>query len=207
MKKFMLLMACVAILCSCGGGESKSQPQEESKQLPASSLTLKGKHASMFKVSGDTYTVRLVNTDDGWQIRVKVNLELKTSYTDLRDCKLYEQEMSSVYGNLLNSSDVEISSLDVTSDDWDALVMEEAGAEGTISMKTYSYHHYGYEEAKAMFDKVVSVELTGIELKEAKKSSSGSSSILDDDTRDAMQDAKELIEMEGQLLNALGGLL
>ena len=64
MKKLLLLFACVAVLCACGGSssqtEEKSKPAEETKKLPASSLILKGKHAKLFKLAGADYKVNLV---------------------------------------------------------------------------------------------------------------------------------------------------
>ena len=55
MKKLLVLIVCAVMLCACGG--SKPQSKEESKTLPASSVVLKGKHAKLFKVAGNSYTI------------------------------------------------------------------------------------------------------------------------------------------------------
>lgn len=203
MKKTLFLLACIIMLCACGGSK---QPQEESKTLPVSSISLKGKHAGMFKVSGDSYKVNLVQTDDGWQVRAKFVLANKKSYEQLGDKAKYEREISNVYGQLVSESDVELSSLDMSSDDWDMLVAEEIDAEQEFSVKTYSYHHYSYEKAKEIFDKVAGIQLSGIELEEADEETI-SSSIFDNDTREAMEDVQDLLEAEGKMLNALQQML
>lgn len=114
MKKFLLMIACATLMCACGGKPSSSQqPTDEAKSLDASTLTMRGKHANLFKVAADTYKVMLVQTNDGWQVRIKVPLTLKTEFKQLKDYKKYERELSSVYGNLLNTSEVELESLDL----------------------------------------------------------------------------------------------
>ena len=75
MKKFLLMIACATLMCACGGKTSSSQqPTDEAKSLDASTLTMRGKHANLFKVSTDTYKVMLVQANDGWQVRIKVPL-------------------------------------------------------------------------------------------------------------------------------------
>ncbi len=196
-------MACAAVLCACGGS-SKPQPTEESKTLGASSLVLKGKHAKLFRLAEDSYKVSLVNTNDGWQVMVKMTLANNSTYEKVKDKKNYEPELSNVYGKLLNSSDVEIETLDLDTEDFENLIAEEVDEQAVVSGHTYSYHHFSYEDAKSMYDKIVAVELSGIELE---KSSMGSDSILDDDDvqelKDAAETAGKILEAEKDLLNAL----
>ena len=209
MKKFLLMIACASLMCACGGKTSSSQqPTDEAKSLDASTLTMRGKHANLFKVSADTYKVMLVQTNDGWQVRIKVPLTLKTEFKQLKDYKKYERELSSVYGNLLNVSEVELESLDLDESEWDVLLQEGAETETSITGQTWSYKSYSYADAKSIYDRVAAVELTGIELEEAEETTS--SSIFEDedleDVKAATEDMMEILEAEAELINALGGL-
>ena len=209
MKKFLLMIACASLMCACGGKTSSSQqPTDEAKSLDASTLTMRGKHANLFKVSADTYKVMLVQANDGWQVRIKVPLSLKTEFKQLKDYKKYERELSSVYGNLLNVSEVELESLDLDESEWDVLLQEGGETETSITGQTWSYKSYSYADAKSIYDRVAAVELTGIELEEAEETTS--SSIFEDedleDVKAATEDMMEILEAEAELLNALGGL-
>lgn len=196
MKKILLLIACIATLCACGSSQPKEQ--EESKMLDASTIVLKGKHANMFCVA-NPYRVSLVKTDDAWQVRAKVTIKNKKTYNQLADKNKYECEMSGIYGNLLSSNDVELSSLNVPSEDWDMLLAEDVNAQQDIAMKTYNYEHYPYEKAKEIYDKVAAIQLSGIELQEAENDSF----LSDEDVQDVMEDVQKLLETEGQMINAL----
>ena len=208
MKRVISLIACVAMLyaCACGGGK-KPVPTEETKSLPASSLVLKGKHAKMFKPGEDDYKVGLVQTNDGWQVRVKMTLALAMTCNQLKDYKNYEQEITGIYGRLLNSSEVEIESLNMDDvDELECLPEDDIDDDAEISGHTWDYLHYSYEKAKEIFDKTVAVEISGLELNKKGKGSS-SSSLFDSETKDDLNDVKGLIEAEGELLEALTGLL
>lgn len=196
MKKILLLIACIATLCACGSSQPKEQ--EESKMLDASTIVLKGKHANMFCVA-NPYRVSLVKTDDAWQVRAKVTIKNKKTYNQLADKNKYECEMSGIYGNLLSSNDVELSSLNVPSEDWDMLLAEDVNAQQDIAMKTYNYEHYPYEKAKEIYDKVAAIQLSGIELQEAENDSF----LSDEDVQDVMEDVQKILETEGQMINAL----
>lgn len=200
MKKIITLFACVAMLCACG---SKPQPPEESKSLPASSLVLKGKHAKLFKLAEDSYSVLLVKVDDDWQVRVKMTIVNQTPFTQIKDCKNYEREIKGPYGELLNSSDVELETLDMNRSDWNDLIQEDEQSQATISGKTWGYKHMGYEKAKELFDKTVAVQISGLELEPAKKKSD---KLIDDETQEAIDDMKDLLKTEGEMLNALKDL-
>lgn len=209
MKKFLLMIACASLMCACGGKTSSSQqPTDEAKSLDASTLTMRGKHANLFKMSADTYKVMLVQANDGWQVRIKVPLSLKTEFKQLKDYKKYERELSSVYGNLLNVSEVELESLDLDESEWDVLLQEGGETETSITGQTWSYKSYSYADAKSIYDRVAAVELTGIELEEAEETTS--SSIFEDedleDVKAATEDMMEILEAEAELINALGGL-
>lgn len=210
MKKFLLMIACATLMCACGGKTSSSQqPTDEAKSLDASTLTMRGKHANLFKVAADTYKVMLVQTNDGWQVRIKVPLTLKTEFKQLKDYKKYERELSSVYGNLLNTSEVELESLDLDESEWDVLLQESAETETSITGQTWSYKGFSHEYAKSIYDKVAGVELTGIELEEAEEEEITSSIFEDEDLKEvkkATEDMMEILEAEAELINALGGL-
>ena len=207
-----VVILIIAIVSTCSSGsssksseEKETAQKEEFKTLPASSLILKGKHAKLFKLADDTYKVSLVQSNNGWQVRVKMTIANKSTYSQFKDKKIYSSELGSVYGKLLNSSDVEIESLDMDEGDWNTLFEEEVDAEAEVKGTTYSYHNYNYETAKSMFDKTVAVELSGIELEKAKKENT-SSKLLDDDTQETLDDVKDIIKTEKELLDALGGL-
>ena len=212
MKKFLLMIACASLMCACGGKTSSSQqPTDEAKSLDASTLTMRGKHANLFKVAADTYKVMLVQTNDGWQVRIKVPLTLKTEFKQLKDYKKYERKLSSVYGNLLNTSEVELESLDLDESEWDVLLQESAETETSITGQTWSYKGFSHEYAKSIYDKVAGVELTGIELEEAEEEEEEiTSSIFEDEdlkeVKKATEDMMEILEAEAELINALGGL-
>ena len=210
MKKFLLMIACATLMCACGGKTSSSQqPTDETKSLDASTLTMRGKHANLFKVAADTYKVMLVQTNDGWQVRIKVPLTLKTEFKQLKDYKKYEREVSSVYGDLLNVSEVELESLDLDESEWDVLLQEGAETETFITGQTWSYKNFSYEYAKSVYDKVTAVALTDIELEEAEEEEITSSIFEDEDlkeVKEATEDMMEILEAEAELINALGGL-
>ena len=211
MKKLLLLFACVAVLCACGGSssqsEEKSKPAEESKTLPASSLILKGKHAKLFKLAGPDYKVSLVKAADDWQVRVKMTIATNTPFNKIKDYTKYEREISGPYAKLLNSSDVELENLDMNGSDWDTLLQEDEESEVTVSGKTYEYKHMSYEAAKDLFDNTVAVEIFGLELEQAKTPSATQSILGDDedlqDLKDATESAAKLLEAEKELMKAL----
>ena len=95
--------------------------------------------------------------------------------------------------------------MDLDESEWDVLLQESAETETSITGKTWSYKSYSYEDAKSIYDRVAAVELTGIELEEAEETTS--SSLFDEETEQALDDAMELLEAEAELLNDLGGLL
>ena len=207
MKKILFLTACIALLCACCGSSPK--PTEESKTLPASSLILKGKHAKLFKLSGDTYNVNLVKANDSWQVRIKMTIATNTPFAEIKNSSSFERELKGPYGKLLNSSDVELESLEMNSSDWETLIQEDEEAELSVSGNTWSYKHMGYERAKEIFDNTVAVEISGLELEPLKKESlkSATQSIMEDEDiqeiKDAAETAGKLLEAEKDLLNAL----
>lgn len=207
MKKILFLTACIALLCACGGSSPK--PTEESKTLPASSLILKGKHAKLFKLSGDTYNVNLVKANDSWQVRIKMNIATNTPFAEIKNSSSFERELKGPYGKLLNSSDVELESLEMNSSDWETLIQEDEEAELSVSGNTWSYKNMEYERAKEIFDNTVAVEISGLELEPLKKESlkSATQSIMEDEDiqeiKDATETAGKLLEAEKDLLNAL----
>ena len=204
MKKLLLFIACISLLCACGGSSSK--PTEESKTLPASSLSLKGKHAKLFKLSGDTYNVNLVKVADSWQVRIKMPIATNTPFEEIKNCENFERELKGPYGSLVNSSDVELESLEMNESDWETLLQEDDEAELTTIGKTWSYKNMSYETAKEIFDNTVAVEISGLELEPLKKESikSITESLYDDQD---MQDIKEAAETAGKLLEAEKSML
>ena len=211
MRKILLMTVCAVMLCACGGSE-KPQPTEESKTLPASALVMKGKHAKLFRLADENFKVSLVQSNDGWMVMVKMTLANNSTYEQVKDKDNYAPELSNVYGRLLSSSDVELESLDLDTENFRNLIAEDADEQAVVSGHTYSYHHYSYEQAKAMYDKTAAVELSSIELKKATAESilSNPESVFDDDDLQEVKDAAEtvgkLLEAEKGILDALGNL-
>jgi hypothetical protein len=119
----------------------------------------------------------------------------------------YEREISGPYAKLLNSSDVELENLDMNGSEWDTLLQEDEEAEVTVSGKTYEYKYMSYEAAKELFDNTVAVEISGLELEQAKTPSATQSILGDDedlqDLKDATESATKLLEAEKELMKAL----
>jgi hypothetical protein len=132
-----------------------------------------------------------------------------TPFEDIKNSENFERELECPYGKLLNSSDVELESLEMNGSDWETLLQEDEEAELTTSGKTWSYKDMSYETAKEIFDNTVAVEISGLELKPLKKESlkSATQSIMEDqdiqDLKDAAETAGKLLEAEKDLLNAL----
>lgn len=203
MKKLFLLFMCATLLCACGSSAPK--PTEESKTLPASSLVMKGKHAKLFKLAKNDYQVSLVNTNYGWQVRVKMTIANQTAFDDIKNFSNYKCELKGVYGSLINSSDVEVENLDMDESDWNDLLQEEVGEEASVSGMTWGYKRFDYESAKSIYDKTVGVQISGLELEQATKGKS--SKLIDDETQETIDEMKDIIEAEGEMLKALKGLL
>lgn len=204
MKKLLLFFMCASMLYACGG-KPESQPTEESKNLASSSVVLKGKHANLFKVDGDDCKVSLVQVGGDWQVRVKLTIANNKSYHQLSNKAKYQPEVANVRGQLLNAGDVELASLEVSTEEWNMLLAEDVDGQMEITLKTYAYQHYTYDQAKAMYDKVAGVELTNIELEKAKSGSD--ESLFDDETQKAIKDVQQILEVEGQMLDALQQLM
>ncbi|MDD6782215.1 MAG: hypothetical protein PUD89_04710 [Bacteroidales bacterium] len=211
MKKVLLFFMCASMLYACGGKPesqpTEEQPTEESKNLASSSVVLKGKHANLFQVDGDACKVNLVQVNGDWQVRVKMTIANKKSYNQLSNKAQYQPEVKKISGQLLNASDVEVSALEVPNEEWNMLLAEDVDGQMEITLKTYGYHHYTYEQAKAIYDKVAGVELTNIELEEAKAASDGVESVFDDETKKTINDVQQILEVEGQMLDALQKLM
>lgn len=211
MKKVLLFFMCASMLYACGGKSesqpTESQPTEESKNLASSSVVLKGKHANLFQVDGDACKVSLVQVGGDWQVRVKLTIANNKSYHQLSNKAKYQPEVANVRGQLLNAGDVELASLEVSTEEWNMLLAEDVDGQMEITLKTYGYHHYTYDQAKAIYDKVAGVELTNIELEEAKAASDGVESVFDDETKKTINDVQQILEVEGQMLDALQKLM
>jgi hypothetical protein len=136
-----------------------------------------------------------------------MTIATNTPFNKIKDYTKYEREISGPYAKLLNSSDVELENLDMNGSDWDTLLQEDEEAEVTVSGKTYEYKHMSYEAAKELFDNTVAVEISGLELEQAKEPSATQSLLGDDedlqDLKDATESAAKLLEAEKELMKAL----
>jgi hypothetical protein len=151
-----------------------------------------------------------VKVSEDWQVRVKMTIASNTPFEKIKNSEKFERELEGPYGKLLNSSDVELESLEMNGSDWETLIQEDEESEMAIGGKTWSYKHMAYERAKEIFDNTAAVEISGLELEPLKEESlikSATQSIYNDediqDLKDAAETAGKILEAEKDLLNAL----
>lgn len=194
-----------ALLSMCGGSGEKSsaseeQQQNESREMAASTLKLKGSHASLFKVE-EPYLLRLVKTQDkGWQVRVKINF---VKVKDI-DTKSYQQQLKCCPEMAyMDDCDVELQEGQLSSDYFNTLCAKEVGEPEEIILQPFSWDPMSYEAAKKIYDATKYVIITDMELEKVQKEGK-SSSVFDDDD---MQDVKDAAEKAGKILEAEKDLL
>lgn len=205
-------LVLVAALCSmCGGSDGKSsdsneQHQNESREMAATTLKLKGTHASLFKVD-EPYRLSLVKTpEDEWQVRLKINFAKAKSF----DEKKYQPALESCHVSFIDDFDVELTTAEYNLKDFNTLLVKEIGESEDISFHTWSYRHLSHADAKKIYDAVCGVVISNIELEELKKEDAvkkTTKSILEDDDmkdlKDAAESAEKILEAEKKLLDAL----
>ena len=135
-----------------------------------------------------------------------MTIATNTPINQIKDYMKYERKITGPYAKLLNSSDVELESLEMSSSDWETLIQEDEETEVTVSGKTWEYKHLSYETAKELFDNTVAVEISGLELQQVKENSAAQFLSDDDDLKDlkdAAETADKLLEAEKELMKAL----
>ena len=200
-----------ALLSMCSGSNDKStasnEPQNESREMAASTLKLKGSHASLFKVE-EPYLLRLVQTPDkGWQVRVKINF-IKIKEIDTRRYRLNMDccpEMA-----YIDDFDVELQQGQLSNDYFNTLCAKEVGEPEELVLQPFSWKPMSYEDAKKIYDATKSVLITDLDLEEISSKdviNEATKSIFDDDDvkelKDAAETAGKILEAEKDLLNAL----
>lgn len=206
-----VLMAALFSMCSSGSGEKKSsseeQHQNESREMAASTLKLKGSHASLFKVE-EPYLLRLVKTQDkGWQVRAKINF---VKVKDI-DTKNYQQKVKCCPEMAyMDDCDVELQEGQLSSDYFNTLCAQEVGEPEEIILQPFNWDPMSYEAAKKIYDATRYVVITDMDLDAVEKNNAlldATKSILEDDDVQELQDAAEtagkLLEAEKELLDAL----
>ncbi len=204
----------IAVLLSmCGGGSgdkstaSNEQQQNESREMAASTLKLKGSHASLFKVE-EPYLLRLVKTPDkGWQVRAKINF-VKVKEID---AKRYQLKMDCCPRMAyIDDYDVELQEGQLSSDYFNTLCAKEVGEPEELVLQPFSWDNMSYTDAKKIYDATRSVIITDMDLQEIKKEDiiqNATKSIVEDDDikelKDAAETAGKLLEAEKDLLDAL----
>ena len=207
-------MLCAAVLCACGGSSKPAQSDEnqsnESREMAASTLKLKGSHASFFKVE-EPYLLRLVKTPDkGWQVRVKINF-IKVKEIDP---KRYQQEIACCPEMAyMDDCDVELQEGQLSSNYFSSLCAKEVGEPEELILEPFCWNPISYEDAKKVYDGISYVVITDLDLEELKKEDalkSATEAVLNDenlqDVKNAAETAGKLLEAEKGLLDALGGL-
>lgn len=202
----------VALLSACGGSGDKSsasneQQQNESREMAASTLKLKGSHASLFKVE-EPYLLRLVKTPDkGWQVRVKINF---VKVRDI-DTKRYQLKMDCCPEMAyIDDYDVELQEGQLSCDYFNTLCAKEVGEPEELVLQPFSWNPMSYADAKKIYDATRIVLITDMDLEELKKEDvikNATKSILEDDDvkelKDAAETAEKILEAEKNLLDAL----
>lgn len=199
------MIVCAATLCACGGSgsEKTDEPQNESREMAASTLKLKGTHASWFKVE-EPYLLRLVKIpDSGWQVRVKINF-VKVKEIDT---KRYQPQFKCCPDiAYIDDCDVEVQEGQLSSDYFNSLCAKEIGEPEELILQPFCWKEMTYENAKKIYDATVSVVITDMDLDEVKKQNGVKKDILNDDVKelkDAAETAGKILEAEKNLLDAL----
>ena len=208
----VILVAALLSMCGNDSEEKSSneQQQNESRKMEASTLKLKGPHATLFKVE-EPYVLSLVQTpDQGWQVRVKINFVKAKEY----DNKHYQSVLHCCRDiAYLDDFDVELQKGQYRYEDFSTLLVKEVGESEEITLKPFSWDKMSYSSAKKIYDGVRNVVIYEMELEPIKKDEpqkKSSKSILEDDdlkdVKDAAETASKILEAEKGLLDALGGL-
>lgn len=208
------MITCAVFLCACGGSSDKSTssankktPQNESREMPASTLKLKGSHASLFKVE-KPYLLRLVQTpDNGWEVRIKATLAKVREIDTNRYQKKIDCCPDMAY---MNEFDVEVQKGQLSCDYFDTLCDKAVGEPEELILKPFLWNPISYETAKKIYDAITYVIITDMELAELEPEDilkSGYQSPFDDDDirdlKDAAETASKILEAEKNLLDAL----
>ena len=201
MKKqllFVTTFVCCFFLAACGPKE-----ENESREMEPATLKLKGSHAAWFKVE-EPYLLRLVKTEnDGWQVRIKVNL-VKTKKIDT---KRFQQALECCPEMAyMDDNDVELQEGQLSADYFNTLCAKEIGEPEELVLQPFSWHKMKYEDAKKIYDNLTSVVITDINIKkiEKSKSSRSSSSVFnDDDLDDAIDQYERALDAAERALDML----
>lgn len=206
----------ISIAFTCGNDTDKKQEttqhQNESRKIEASSIKLKGTHASWFKVEDPVQISLVKTTDKGWEVRAKITF-IKTKEIDTK--KYQAQLQCCQYIDFIDDFDVELISGQYSEEEFNTLHAKAVGESETITLKPFQWDGMSYEKAKNIYDKLCGVVINGIEFEKVEESTtttstSTSTSIFEDDdlkeVKQAADDMKEILEAEAELINALGGL-
>lgn len=206
----------ISIASTCGNDTDKKQEttqhQNESRKIEASSIKLKGPHASWFKVEDPVQISLVKTTDKGWEVRAKITF-IKTKEIDTK--KYQAQLQCCQYIDFIDDFDVELISGQYSEEEFNTLHAKAVGESETITLKPFQWDGMSYEKAKNIYDKLCGVVINGIEFEKVEESTtttstSTSTSIFEDDdlkeVKQAADDMKEILEAEAELINALGGL-
>lgn len=201
----------LSIASTCGNDTDKKQEttqhQNESRKIEASSLKLKGTHASWFKVENPVQISLIKTTDNGWEVRAKITF-IKTKEIDTRKHQAQLQCCQNI--DFIDDFDVELISGQYSYEEFNTLHAKSVGESETITLKPFQWEGMSYEKAKNIYDKLCGVVINGIEFEKAEKSTTSTSIFEDEDLKEvekAAEDMIEILEAEAELLNALGGLL
>ena len=203
----------ISIASTCGNDTDKKQEntqhQNESRKIEASSIKLKGTHASWFKVEDPVQISLVKTTDKGWEVRAKITF-IKTKEIDTKKYQAQLQCCQNI--DFIDDFDVELITGQYSYEEFNTLHAKQVGESETITLKPFQWEGMSYENAKNIYDKLCGVVINGIEFETVEESTTPTStSIFEDEdlkeVKKAADDMKEILEAEAELINALGGLL
>lgn len=203
----------MSIASTCGDDTDKKQETtqhpNESRKIDASTLKLKGTHASWFKVE-EPVQISLVKTNDkGWEVRSKITF---TKTKDI-DTKKYQAQLQCCqYIDYVDDFEVELITGQYSNEEFNTLLAKSVGDSEAITLKPFQWEGMSYEKAKNIYDKLCGVIINGVEFEKVEKAYQSTSSTntlttyeeainstvktYEDIIDDAMENYEEVIDEE-----------
>lgn len=208
------LILIIGAFSTCGGNDKKAEDttehSNESREMPASAIELKGVHAGLFKVEGNIKLSLVKLTDKGgWEVRAKIPF-----------IKIQDFDASQFKGEIaccpdmayLDENEVEVQQDQCSDkDDFNSLLAKNVGDSESLTFRPYQYNGMSYDKAKKIYDATQGIVIKDIKLEElTKEEKKQLDSVFDDDdlkdVKDAAETAGKIIDAEMEMLKALGGL-
>lgn len=187
----------MSIASTCGNDTDKKQDttqhSNESRKIAASTLKLKGTHASWFKVE-EPIQISLVKTNDkGWEVRTKITF-IKTKEIDTK--KYQAQLQCCQYIDYIDDFEVELITDQYSNEEFNTLLAKSVGDSEAITLKPFQWEGMSYEKAKNIYDKLCGVIINGVEFEKVEKvnKSTSSKNTLNTSYEEVINDAVKTYE-------------